>query len=62
MRRWRKPPDAPRRFAPGRAFLNILDDLEDWYLAEKVWNDVRSGKEETEPIEDIMREYGLLAD
>ena len=44
------------------AILEYLDDLEDWYRAEKVLDDIRSGREETVPLEEVMREYGLLED
>jgi RHH-type rel operon transcriptional repressor/antitoxin RelB len=51
-----------KTFYARRAILEYLDDLEDWYLADKVVKDVRSGKEETTPLKDVMREYGLLGD
>jgi len=41
------------------AILEYLDDLEDWYLAEKISADIRSGKEETISIEDLMKEYEM---
>ena len=71
----RLPPEMERRLealakATGRtktfhvreAVIGYLDDLEDWHRAVKVLNDVRSGREETVPIEEVMREHGLLAD
>lgn len=36
-----------------------LDELEEVYLAEKVLEDVRSGKEETVSLESLMEHYGL---
>lgn len=41
------------------AILEYLDDLEDFYLAEKRYADIQSGKSTTVPLEDVMREYGL---
>jgi RHH-type rel operon transcriptional repressor/antitoxin RelB len=38
---------------------NYLDDLEDIYLSEKVLADIRSGKEETIPAEDVYKELDL---
>jgi len=36
-----------------------LDDLEDAYLAEKVLEKVRSGREKLIPLEDVVKQYGL---
>lgn len=36
-----------------------LEDLEDAYLAEKVLEKVRSGREKLIPLEDVVTQYGL---
>lgn len=36
-----------------------LDDLEEAYLAEKVLEKVRSGREKLIPLEDVVKQYGL---
>jgi len=36
-----------------------LDDLEDAYLAEKILEKVRSGREKLIPLEDVVKQYGL---
>jgi len=41
------------------AILEHLDDLEDLYLAEKVLEDVRAGREELIPLEEVARQYGV---
>ncbi|MEY4210941.1 MAG: hypothetical protein RLZ92_1322 [Pseudomonadota bacterium] len=41
------------------AIREHLDDLEDLYLAEQRLADIRSGKTQTIPIEDVMKRYGL---
>lgn len=41
------------------AILEHLDDLEDIYLAEQRLIDIRAGKTETIPLDDVMKQYGL---
>jgi RHH-type rel operon transcriptional repressor/antitoxin RelB len=41
------------------AIREHLDDLEDLYLAEQRLTDIRSGKTQTIPMEDVMKRYGL---
>lgn len=36
-----------------------LDDLEDLSLAEQRLIDIRAGKSETAPLEEVMKRYGL---
>ena len=36
-----------------------LEDMEDLYLAEKVYGDYLAGKTTARPIDDVAREYGL---
>lgn len=41
------------------AILEHLNDLEDLYLAEQRVLDIRSGKSETIPLEEVLKKYGL---
>ena len=41
------------------AIVEHLDDMEDLYLAEKIVEDIRSGKEKLIPMEEMKRKYGL---
>jgi RHH-type rel operon transcriptional repressor/antitoxin RelB len=41
------------------AIREHLADLEDLYLAEQRMIDIRAGREQTIPLADVMREYGL---
>lgn len=48
-----------KTFYVREAILEHLDDLEDLYLAEKRLEDIRAGRTETIPLEEVMKEYGL---
>lgn len=48
-----------KTFYARQAILEHLDDLEDVYLAEQRLIDIRSGKTQTLPLEDVMKRYGL---
>lgn len=48
-----------KTFYAREAILEHLDELEDLYLAEQRLVDVRTGKETTHALSDVMREYGL---
>ena len=48
-----------KSFYARQAILEQLDDLEDYYLAEKSWKEVESGKSKMIPLEEIMKRYGL---
>jgi RHH-type rel operon transcriptional repressor/antitoxin RelB len=48
-----------KTFYARQAILEHLDDLEDVYLAEQRLIDIRSGKTQTIPLEDVMKRYGL---
>ena len=37
----------------------ILEHLDDLYLAEQRLVDIRAGKTQTVPLEDVMKRYGL---
>ena len=41
------------------AIEDHLDDLEEAYLAEKVLDKVRSGREKLIPLEDVVKQYVL---
>lgn len=41
------------------AIREHLDDLEDLYFAEQRLIDIRSGKTQTVPLEEVMKRYGL---
>lgn len=42
-----------------QAIGEYIDDLEDIYLAEQRLEDLRAGRSETVPLEDVMNEYGM---
>jgi RHH-type transcriptional regulator, rel operon repressor / antitoxin RelB len=48
-----------KTFYVREAILEHLDELEDVYVAEKVLENVRSGKEETVLLDDLLKEYGV---
>jgi RHH-type rel operon transcriptional repressor/antitoxin RelB len=48
-----------KSFYVREAILEQLDDIEDYYLAEKAWREVESGKAKLIPIEQIVKRYGL---
>jgi RHH-type rel operon transcriptional repressor/antitoxin RelB len=48
-----------KTFYARQAILEHLDDLEDLYLAEQRLIELRAGKAETTPIEDVMKRHGM---
>ncbi|MGH9416664.1 MAG: type II toxin-antitoxin system RelB family antitoxin [Terriglobales bacterium] len=48
-----------RSFYVREAILAHLEDLEDLYLATTVLKRVRSGREKTRPLADVLARYGL---
>ncbi|WP_018289583.1 DUF6290 family protein [Verrucomicrobium sp. 3C] len=48
-----------KTFYAREAILEHLDDLEDLYLAEQRLIDIRAGKTQPVPIEEVMRRYGM---
>jgi RHH-type rel operon transcriptional repressor/antitoxin RelB len=48
-----------KTFYAREAILEYLGDLEDLYLAEEVLERVRSGKEHTIPLKDVLKRHGL---
>jgi len=41
------------------ALIEHLDDIEDVYLAEKRLEDIRAGRTQTIPLQDIMKRYDM---
>jgi RHH-type rel operon transcriptional repressor/antitoxin RelB len=41
------------------AICEHLDDLEDLYLAEQRMIDIRAGRTQTAPLEEVMKRYGM---
>lgn len=48
-----------KTFYAREAILEHLDDLEDLYLAERRLADLRAGRSEIVPMDDLMKRYGL---
>ena len=48
-----------KTFYAREAILEYIEDLEDLYLAEQRLIELRAGRTETIPLEDVMKKYGL---
>ncbi len=48
-----------KSFYVREAILEHLDDLEDLYLAEQRLIDIRAGRSQPIPLEDVVKRYGL---
>lgn len=48
-----------KSFYARQAIEQHLDDLEDIYLAEQRLTDIRAGRTQTIPLEDVLKRYGL---
>ena len=48
-----------KTFYAREAILEHLDDLEDLYLTEQRLIDIRAGKTQTVPLEEVMKRYGM---
>ena len=48
-----------KTFYAREAILRYLEDLEDVYQAERVWERVRTGKEKTYSLDDVRKRLGL---
>lgn len=48
-----------KSFYAREAILEHLDDLEDLYLAEQRLIDIRAGRTQTVPLEEVIKRYGL---
>jgi len=49
-----------KTFYAREAIVEHLDDLEDIYLAEKELAEIHAGRVKTIPLEEVMREYGMV--
>jgi RHH-type transcriptional regulator, rel operon repressor / antitoxin RelB len=49
-----------KSFYAREAILEHLDDLEDIYMAEQELADIRAGRVKTIPLEEVMKEYGMV--
>lgn len=48
-----------KSFYVREAILKHLDDLEDVYLAEQRLVELRAGKRDAVPLDDVMKRYGV---
>jgi RHH-type rel operon transcriptional repressor/antitoxin RelB len=48
-----------KTFYAREAILEYLDDLEDLYLAEQRLIDIRAGKTQTVPLDEVIKRYGM---
>jgi RHH-type transcriptional regulator, rel operon repressor / antitoxin RelB len=48
-----------KSFYAREAILRPLDELEDLYLAESRFEDLREGRSESVPLNDLIRRYGV---
>jgi len=49
-----------KSFYVREAILEHLHDLEDIYLAEQRLADIQAGRVKTIPLEEVMKEYGMV--
>ena len=48
-----------KSFYVKEALLDHLDDIEDVYLAEKRLEDIRAGRTQTIPLQEVMKRYDM---
>ena len=48
-----------KAFYVREAVMKHLGDLEDIYLAEQRLEDIRAGRSDTVPLEEVMKRYGM---
>jgi RHH-type rel operon transcriptional repressor/antitoxin RelB len=48
-----------KSFYVKEAILEHIDDIEDVYLAEKRLEDIRAGRTQPIPLEEVMKKYGM---
>jgi RHH-type rel operon transcriptional repressor/antitoxin RelB len=48
-----------KSFYVKEAIIEHLDEIEDVYLAEKRLEDIRAGRTQTIPLEEVMKRYGM---
>jgi len=51
-----------KTFYAREAILEYLDDLEDLYLAEQRYADVKAGRTQLIPLEEVMKSFGFEVD
>ena len=49
-----------KSFYAREAILELLDDLEDIYIAEKELADIHAGRVKMVSLEDLMKRYGMV--
>jgi RHH-type rel operon transcriptional repressor/antitoxin RelB len=49
-----------KSFYVRQAILEQLDDLEDIYFAEQELADIRAGRVKTVPLEEVMKDLGMV--
>jgi RHH-type rel operon transcriptional repressor/antitoxin RelB len=49
-----------KTFYAREAILEHLEDLEDIFLAEQRLADIHAGRVKTIPLEEVMKEYGMV--
>jgi RHH-type rel operon transcriptional repressor/antitoxin RelB len=49
-----------KSFYVREAILEHLDDLEDIYFAEQELAEIHAGRVKTIPLEEVMKEYGMV--
>ena len=49
-----------KTFYAREAILEHLEDIEDIYLAERRLADIHAGRVKTIPLEEVMKEYGMV--
>jgi RHH-type rel operon transcriptional repressor/antitoxin RelB len=49
-----------KTFYAREAIIEHLDDLEDIYLAEQRLADIHAGRVKTIPLEEVIKEYGMV--
>ena len=49
-----------KTFYMTEAITEYMEDLEDYYLAERVSEEVRTGKQKTYSHEEMMKRYGVV--
>lgn len=48
-----------KSFYARAAIVEHLDDIEDIYLAEKALEDLRAGRTQAAPLDEVMKRYGM---
>jgi RHH-type transcriptional regulator, rel operon repressor / antitoxin RelB len=48
-----------KSFYARQAIEELIEDLEDLYIAEQRWSEIQEGRAKTIPLEDVMKKYGM---